>query len=656
LILAVIGGACLPVAGSRRGSVLHRARDDGLGGLAWRRRRNCKNRWCRLEKRIQEVEYLYRIETTIRPGRADLQVGFQDYAPQDKVPDLFYQVRKRMQDEAGHLPQGVIGPLVNDDFSDVYFKLIALTAPGMPMRELTREAEAIRDRLQRTTGMHKAIVLGERAERVYLEFDNARWSIWASRHKPSRRHRCEQPLIPAGRIETDGPRSVPGIDADLSDPAQLRRCRSASANGCCACRTSPPSAAAARIRRATCARGARTRCCSGGDKAGENGLEVGKRLTRFVEDERARLLGITFAVLTDQAEAIAGAVNLFQFKFRGRGGRRREHPGLGLRAGLVVASRCPHPGITSRDEADGHQPDRITPGTHHRARAVGGRRHHLRRNDAGEMEQGWTRAAAHAWSGDRCPMLFGTLVTVAVFPIGFANRAWRICGQYLLAGRRCWCPVRGRDLRAVFVAAAGLRSMNTARPTSTKAAVPPAARRHQLVRDVPKNRGCQYGGAARAGDCGACRTGAEAVLPRVRPPGSAGQRLSAARQQHRVRGPHHAQARGHPRPHAGGQDLSAYGAGAPRFFISANPEPPDPAFAKLIAVTHDATERDKVMAELEARIARGEFAEARVRVYRLLFGPPVIWPVSFRVVGADPLELRRIAHQVRRSWPPIQHP
>jgi len=94
--------------------------------------------------------------------------------------------------------------------------------------------------------------------------------------------------------------------------------------------------------------------------------------------------------------------------------------------------------------------------------------------------------------------------------------------------------------------------------------------------------------------------------------------------------------------------LSAYvGAGAPRFFISANPEPPDPAFAKLIAVAQDATARDKVMAELEAHIARGEFAEARVRVYRLLFGPPVIWPVSFRVVGSDPLELRRIGHQVR---------
>jgi multidrug efflux pump subunit AcrB len=70
----------------------------------------------RLEKRIQEVENLYRIETSIRPGRADLQVEFHDYTPSDELPKLFYEVRKRMLDEQPFLPAGVIGPIVNDDF------------------------------------------------------------------------------------------------------------------------------------------------------------------------------------------------------------------------------------------------------------------------------------------------------------------------------------------------------------------------------------------------------------------------------------------------------------------------------------------------------------------------------------------------------------
>jgi multidrug efflux pump subunit AcrB len=94
--------------------------------------------------------------------------------------------------------------------------------------------------------------------------------------------------------------------------------------------------------------------------------------------------------------------------------------------------------------------------------------------------------------------------------------------------------------------------------------------------------------------------------------------------------------------------LSAYvGAGAPRFFISSNPEQPDPAFAKLIAVTHSKKDRDIVIDKLRQQIDQGAFPEARVRVTSLLYGPPVIWPVSFRVVGSDINELRRIAHQVR---------
>ena len=128
----------------------------------------------RLEKQIQEVAYTDTIETTIRPGQAAMVIRFQDSTPSEKVPDLFYQVRKRMLDEKPNLPRGVIGPIVNDDFADVYFSLLALTAPGMPMRELTREAEEIRDRLQLLPGLQKAQILAERPERVYLEFDQDR--------------------------------------------------------------------------------------------------------------------------------------------------------------------------------------------------------------------------------------------------------------------------------------------------------------------------------------------------------------------------------------------------------------------------------------------------------------------------------------------------
>ena len=176
----------------------------------------------RLEKRVQEVEYFYRVETTIRPGRADMLVEFQDYSPATKVPELLYQVRKRMQDEASRLPIGVIGPIVNDDFSDVYFTMMALSAPGLPMRDITRDAEKIRDRLQRIEGIQKVILIGERPERVHIDFDNIKLAnLGISPESILDAIEANNQLVPAGRIETAGPRVFVRVDADLSDPIAL---------------------------------------------------------------------------------------------------------------------------------------------------------------------------------------------------------------------------------------------------------------------------------------------------------------------------------------------------------------------------------------------------------------------------------------------------
>lgn len=128
----------------------------------------------RLEKRIQEVENVLNMESVIHPGRVDIIVEFEDYTPSERMPQLFYEVRKRMQDEAPYLPAGVIGPISNDDFADVYFSLLSLSAPGLPMRELVQVMEGVRDRLRQVPGVQKALILGERSERVFLEFDSLR--------------------------------------------------------------------------------------------------------------------------------------------------------------------------------------------------------------------------------------------------------------------------------------------------------------------------------------------------------------------------------------------------------------------------------------------------------------------------------------------------
>jgi len=618
----------------------------------------------RLEKRIQEVDYLYKIESTIRPGRADLQVEFHDYTPGDKVPDLFDDVRKRMSDEAGRLPRGVIGPIVNDDFADVYFSLMALTAPGLEMRELTREAEAIRDRLQRVTGLHKAVLLAERPERVFIDFDMARLNqLGLSPQAVFDAIDASNQLVPAGSLDLDGPRAFLRVDANLADPDQLaalplrigsRLLRLSDIATIRQGHEDPPTYL---VR----ARGKDALLLGVVMRKGENGLAFGQRLASFVASEQERLpLGMELSVLTNQTDAIAKAVDLFQVKFLVAVAvvMAVSMLAIGFRAGLVVGIAVPLTlGLTFLlMKLTNVNLDRITLGA--LIIALG-----LLVDDAiiaiemmiVKMEEGWdrVRAASHAWNVTAAPMLFGTLVTVAGFvPIGFAKSgvgeyagnifwvlAFALIVSWLVAvtftpylGVKLLPSYRHHDAGSLYQTPLyrRLRALITACVRYRKTVVAgtvlllvlsvlamanlvqkqffPSSDRPEVLISV----NLPQGSSIHTTDATVRRI--EAILadmPEVR-------------------------------------TLSSYlGAGAPRFFISANPEQPDTAFAKLIAIGHDPLTRDRIIDELQSRIDAGEFPEARVRVTRLLFGPPVPWPVSFRIVGPDPAELRRIANELR---------
>ena len=618
----------------------------------------------RLEKRVQEVAYTDTIETTIRPGQAAMLIRFQDSTPSEKVPDLFYQVRKRMLDERPNLPRGVIGPIVNDDFADVYFSLLALTAPGMPMRELTREAESIRDRLQRLPGLQKAQLLAERPERVYLEFDQDRLNnLGLSAEEVLQAIEANNRLQPLGFVDLAGPRVYVRSNIDLSDLERL---------------TSVPLRIGDQL--ITVSDLAEVRLgyedplsyivrSNGEDaillgvvmRAGENGLEFGERLREFVSAEQGRLpLGMSIQTLTDQAEAITQAVDLFQVKFlvalvvvMGV-----SILAIGLRAGLVVGIAIPVTlGLTFLlMKMAGINLDRITLGA--LIIALG-----LLVDDAiiaiemmiVKMESGWdrVRAASHAWSVTAAPMLFGTLVTVAGFvPIGFAqsgvgeytgNIFWVLAFSLLISWvvAVTFTPYLGVKLLPDYTGHTGQDLYQSAFYQRLRGVITACVQYRKTVVFITVGLLAisAFGMATQVQKQFFPSSDRPEVLISVYAP----QGSAIATTDQSVR---RLEAILMDIPEV--KSLSAYiGAGAPRFFVSANPEQPDPAFAKLIAIGQDVEGRDRIISALEARIAAGEFPEARVRVTRLLYGPPVVWPVSFRVLGPEADQLREIAHQIR---------
>src|SRR5205814_9486182 len=89
------------------------------------------------------------------------------------------------------------------------------------------------------------------------------------------------------------------------------------------------------------------------------------------------------------------------------------------------------------------------------------------------------------------------------------------------------------------------------------------------------------------------------------------------------------------------------GQGSPRFWLGLNPQLPNEAFAEIVIVSRDVEARERIKARLEQAVADGALSEARVRVDRFNFGPPVGFPVQFRVIGPDPNTVRDIAYKVR---------
>src|SRR5258707_11242640 len=169
-----------------------------------------------LEKRMQELKYYYHVDTFTRPGLAFLTVQLRDYTPPDQVAEEFYQGRKKIQDETSRLPKGVLTPVLNDEYTDVKFAVYALKARQLPLRLLTREAEVLRQDLLHVAGVKKVNILGERPERIFVEFSYDRIATLGVKAQDIFEALLKQNVVtPAGSIDSNNQQVYIRLDGAL---------------------------------------------------------------------------------------------------------------------------------------------------------------------------------------------------------------------------------------------------------------------------------------------------------------------------------------------------------------------------------------------------------------------------------------------------------
>lgn len=130
----------------------------------------------KLEKKIQEVPHLGYSSSYSRPGESMIFIVIKDDTFSKEIPEIWYQVRKKIGDIRHTLPQNIESLTFNDEFSDVYGSMYALTGDGFDNFALKKQAEIIRSELLNTADVAKVDFFGERKQRIYIELSNAKLS------------------------------------------------------------------------------------------------------------------------------------------------------------------------------------------------------------------------------------------------------------------------------------------------------------------------------------------------------------------------------------------------------------------------------------------------------------------------------------------------
>lgn len=618
-----------------------------------------------LEKRLQELKWYDRTETYTRPGMAFITLSLQDKTPPAEVQEEFYQARKKLGDESQRLPTGVIGPMINDEFSDVTFALFALKAKGEPQRQLVRDAEGLRQQLLHVPGVKKVNIIGEQAERIYIAFSHDRLATMGLAPEDIfNALNGQNALTAAGSIETRGAQIFIRLDGAFDELQKIRdtpvvaRGKTLRLSDIATVERGyedPPSMLIRNQHEPALLLGIVMR-------EGWNGLTLGKALDAETAKINESLpLGMTLTKVTDQSVNIRSSVDEFMIKFFVALLVVMVvcFVSMGWRVGVVVAAAVP---LTLAVvfvvmEAAGINFDRVTLGS--LILALG-----LLVDDAiiaiemmvVKMEEGYDRikASAYAWSHTAAPMLAGTLVTAIGFmPNGFAQST---AGEY--TSNMFWVVglalIASWFVAVVFTPYLGVKVLPTIpRVEGGHAAIyntPRYNRFRQLLARVIARKWRVAGSVVAIFILAVLGMGLvkkqffptsdrpEVLVEVQMPYGTSIEQTSAAASK--------IEAWLGQQPEA--NIVTAYiGQGSPRFYLAMAPELPDPSFAKIVILTDSETSREALKLRLRDAVANGLAPEARVRVTQLVFGPYSPFPVAWRVSGPDVGKVRDIADKVK---------
>ena len=622
----------------------------------------------KIEKKLQDLPYLDRVQSYSQPGVSFIQVFLTDQTPPAEVKGLWYQVRKKVGDIRGELPAGIVGPNFDDEYGDVYSVIYMLTADGLSLAALKARAEDIRQTLLRVPDVNKVDIIGERPQKIFVEFSHARLATLGVTPQQIFDSIAKQnAVVSGGSVDTSADRinvrvtgAFSGADAIAAVPVEADG-RSFRLGDIASVKRGYEDPATFIVRE-----GGKPALGLGVSMAeGANIITLGENLKRAMKSVTAALpVGIEVTQIADQPHIVDESVSEFITSF----GEALAivlvvgFLSLGWRTGIVVALSVPLvlAIVLLVMYGAGLDLHRITLGA--LIIALG-----LLVDDAiiaiemmvVKMEQGWdrVRAATYAWTATAFPMLTGTLVTAAGFlPVGFARSS---SGEY--AGGIFWVVglalIASWIVAVVFTPYLGLKLL----PDFAKHRAhdnPDAiydTRAYRALRRVIefalRRRGTVIAITAAmflaaVGSFGLVQqqffptsTRTELFFEMRLPEGTAiGVTGAAAEKAEKLL--------------AGDADILTYttyvGQGSPRFWLGLNPVLPNPNFAQIVIVTKDLESRERVKARLDKALADGALPEARARVDRFVFGPPVGFPVQFRVVGPDPMKVREIAEQVRQ--------